>query len=70
MPGPERTPQWWLMRTVTLVLWSVACAAIVAYTGDERFSAGLVLIFAAIILAIHVVLFAWSLARDRMGRRR
>ena len=65
MPGAERSPQWWLMRTLTLILWSVACAAIVAATGEERFTVGLVLIFAGIILAIHAVLFVWGRLRGR-----
>jgi uncharacterized membrane protein len=69
VPGAERSPQWWLWRGVTLVLWSVALAAIAAYTGEERFTVTLVLIFAAILVAIHAVLFAWGRVRARMGRR-
>jgi uncharacterized membrane protein len=58
----------WLWRGVTLVLWSVALAAIAAYTGEERFTATLVLTFAAILVLIHTVLFVIGRVRERTGR--
>jgi uncharacterized membrane protein len=69
VPGAERSPQWWLLRGVTLVLWSVAAAGLAAYTGEERFTARLVLIFAGIILLIHVVIFVAGQVRDRFRSR-
>jgi hypothetical protein len=65
----DRPASFWLWRGATLILWAVGCAAVVSYTGDEPFTAKLVLIFAAIILAIHVVLFAGGRVLDRLHRR-
>lgn len=65
----ERPASFWLWRGGTLILWSLGCAAVVSYMGDERFTAKLVLTFAAIILAIHVVLFAGGRVLDRLHRR-
>jgi hypothetical protein len=65
----ERPASFWLWRGGTLILWSLGCAAIVSYTGDEPFTAKLVLTFAAIILAIHVVLFAGGRVLERLHRR-
>jgi hypothetical protein len=69
MPGTERPPSFWLWRGGTLILWSLAAAAIAAYTGGERFTAKLVLTFAAIIVAIHAVLFVGGRVVDRIHRR-
>jgi len=65
----ERPPSFWLWRAGTLILWSLGCAAIASYTGDEPFTAKLVLTFAAIILAIHVMLFIGGRVLDSLHRR-
>ena len=65
----DRPLSFWLWRSATLILWSLGCAAVVSYTGDEPFTAKLVLTFAAIILAIHVVLYAGGRVLDRIHRR-
>ena len=68
MPGGERFPQW-LGRGVSWVLWSVDLAAIAAYTGDERFTATLVLTFAAILALLYALVFVGGRVLDRIRRR-
>ena len=64
----ERTPRWWMWRTLTLILWSVGLAALTASTGDDRFTAKLVLIFFGLLLLIHAVMFITVRVLDRIGR--
>jgi hypothetical protein len=67
MPGSERS-QRWLWRGVTLVAWSLALAAIAAYTGDERFTATLVLTFAGIIALLQAAVFVMGRVWERIRR--
>ena len=68
MTDAERTPRWWLARGVWLVLWSVGLAATAAYTGDEPFTAKLVLTFVALLLIIYAVMFVTMRVLNRIGR--
>jgi hypothetical protein len=67
MLGTERSRQW-LWRGVTVVAWSLAIAAIAAFTGDERFTATLVLTFAAIIALLHALVFVSGRVWARIRR--
>jgi len=68
VPGVEWSPRWWLARGAWLVLWSVGLAAIAAYTGDEPFTAKLVLTFVGLMVIIYAVMFVTVRVLNRIGR--
>ena len=68
MPDVEWTVRWWLARVAWLVLWSVGLAAVAAYTGDEPFTAKLVLTFVGLFAIIYAVMFVTVRVLNRIGR--